>query len=104
MLPDKQRKNTQTRFAGCEKKDKRFKRYVRAQKQNSITYDPEVRLPGSRVMSGPDFDSLLTAERNAVKTRQQTRESILAKRSDLLVPLATEQPSASLYKQPKTPR
>ena len=63
MLRDKQRKNTQTKFTGCEKKDKRFKRDVRAQEQNGITHDPEVRLPGSRVMSEPDFDSLLTAER-----------------------------------------
>ena len=84
------------------KKDKRLRRYVRAQEQTGITYDPEVLLPGSRVMSGPDFDSLLTAERNAAKMRQQTRESVLAKRSDLLVPLATEQQSGSLYEQPKS--
>jgi hypothetical protein len=53
-------------------------------------------------MSGPDFDRLLTAERNAAEMRQQTRESVLAKRSDLLVPLATEQQSGSLYEQPKS--
>ncbi len=84
------------------KKDKRLRRYVRAQEQTGITYDPEVLLPGSRVMSGPDFDRLLTAERNAAEMRQQTRESVLAKRSDLLVPLATEQQSGSLYEQPKS--
>jgi len=53
-------------------------------------------------MSGHDFDGLLATERNAAKMRQQTRDSVLAQRSDLLVPLATEQQSSSLYEQPKS--
>lgn len=83
-------------------KDKRFGRYTRAQQQPGITYDPEVLLPESRVMSGRDFDQLLAIERDAARERQKTEQAVLAKRSDLLVPLARSEETNSLYKQPQS--
>ncbi|MDB4622090.1 hypothetical protein OAG82_04450, partial [Rubripirellula sp.] len=83
-------------------KDKSFGRYTRAQQQPGITYDPEVLLPESRVMSGRDFDQLLAIERDAARERQKTEQAVLAKRSDLLVPLARSEERNSLYQQPQS--
>ena len=82
------------------RRGREFNRYVRAQQQAGLTYDPEVLLPKSRVLSGKEFDQRLAAERKAARQREATEKSVLAQRSDLLVPLQQAQPSNSLYQQP----
>ena len=89
-------------IAGKRKRDRRFSRYVRAQQQPGITYDPEILLSESRVMSGQAFDQLLATERSDAQQRQRTRKAVLAKRSELLVPLDVEEQTGSLYEQPQS--
>lgn len=89
-------------IAGKRKRDRRFSRYVRAQQQPGITYDPEILLSESRVMSGQAFDQLLATERSDAQQRVRTRKAVLAKRSELLVPLDVEEQTGSLYEQPQS--
>jgi len=81
------------------RRGREFNRYVRAQQQAGLTYDPEVLQPESRVLSGKEFDQRLATEREAAQQRGATEKAVLAQRSDLLVALPQPQPN-SLYQQP----
>lgn len=63
-------------------------RYTVAQDHPGLTYDPELLPSSMRVFSGKQFDELAQREQAAQQRREVTEAAILAKRSDLLVPLA----------------
>jgi hypothetical protein len=69
-------------------------RYSAAQDHPGLTYDPELLRPTTRVMSGKEYDELVKAEAVAARRRYEMERTVQAKRSDLLVPMKTQQTEA----------
>lgn len=71
--------------------------YAGSQNHPGLTYDPELLGQTARVLSGPQYDQLVQAERRAIRRRYETERAIQGERADLLVPLeiVTQTPAAT---------
>lgn len=66
-------------------------KYTSVQTFPGLTYDPELLQETDRVMSGEVYDRLVEQERQADVARAQLEYEVAKQRSELLVPLETEQ-------------
>ncbi|MEM1069418.1 MAG: hypothetical protein AAGI63_11020, partial [Planctomycetota bacterium] len=77
-------------------------RYTAAQDHPGLTYDPELLPASMRVMTGAQYDQMAEQEKQAANQRLVTETAIMAKRSDLLVPLAQTKAESKAIANPST--
>jgi hypothetical protein len=79
-------------------------KYSTAQDHPGLTYDPELLPESARVISGHRYDRFVQSEAQASRLRAATEKAVLAKRSDLLVPLRQAEPIPTKTQAVKTTR
>lgn len=82
-------REVEDRLKALQRRRVSLKRYTAAQDHPGLTYAPELLPSSERVLSGEQYDAMAKRESTAMNQRRVTEAAIMAKRSDLLVPLKT---------------